>query len=174
MIKSNSDNKVLLNSDNSFTKEAKFDINNVYLNNLSSFSKISPFKADQGMKPYFYVKSPVNNQQHHTTGSTLFKSTTNGNEVSIYDIINQKESYMKNRNGNGFNKKKEIDRNTTTDNSFTRSGKTEDHYNLIKNTNRPNYLNLFLNHYENLSNLHVLLKNITPYIDVKSPHLVHL
>ena len=180
LIKSVSDNKGNLSSNKNFTKESNFDIKNkAYFTNISSFSKISPFKADQCIKPYFYVKSEGNANQYNSVGNPKINDS---NEVSIYDIMNQKEVNIKNRNDNGFSKRKDSDRNMNSSTNdrmgFTRKvvgsndiNQYEDCY-LNKHTNRPNYLNLFLNYYENLSNLHVLLKSITPFIDMKSEYLV--
>lgn len=165
-----------------FTQEAKFDYNNnVYLTNLTSFSKISPFKADQGNRPYFYVKNPIEKKQYSTNGKPPNGIKTN--EISIYDMINQKEGNIKNKNGNGFYSKKDFDKNTNGINEkpsgferkkvYTEQFQKEN-FSASKNTNRPNYINIFTNFYENMSNIHIFLKNITPFIEMTSENLVIL
>ncbi len=162
-----------------FTQEAKFDYNsNVYLTNLTSFSKISPFKADQGNRPYFYVKNPIEKKQYSTNGKPSNGIKTN--EISIYDMINQKEGNQKNKNGNGFYSKKDFDKNMNGINEklngFERKKVFEqnqkENFSVGKGTNRPNYINIFTNFYENMSNMHILLKNITPFIEMTIENLV--
>jgi len=102
------------------------------------------------------------------------------NEISIYDMINQKEGNLKNKNGNGFYSKKDFDKNMNgtneKPNGFERKKVFEltqkENFSFGKSTNRPNYINIFTNFYENMSNMHVLLKNITPFIEMTSENLV--
>jgi hypothetical protein len=181
--KGSSESKANFSSKHSFTKEAKFDFNNNgYLNNISSFSKISPFKADQGMKPYFYVKNPVDKKQYNSNGA---KATSNlkNNEISIYDIINNKEGGFKRNATANLGKKKEVERNFGNErlNGFIRKVVNPETYQKEKSsitnskgTNRPNYLNIFLNYHENLSNFHIFLRSVTPYIDVKKKNCLDL
>ena len=179
IAKGNAENKANFNSNiNSLMKEAKFDINNnVYFSNLTSLSKISPFKADQGMKPYFYVKTPIDKKPYNSNG----KNKTN--EISIYDMISPKESNSSKKNGNGQFSKKDFDRNSNSERlgGFIRKkvnpeqlNKEKNSISLTKGTNRPNYLNLFSNFFENLSNMHIVLRNITPFIDLKNEELLVL
>ena len=156
--------------------------NNFNFSNISNFSKISPFKADQGNKPYFYVKSPVNvdKKQYHTNSFNF------NNEISLYDMINKNEGMNKYKNGidsfyskrngdnNYTNKHTKIEKFNFINNSNYDSTYTNNNHinNLFKNNNRPNYMDLFLNHYENTCNMHILLKNMTPYISLERNHLV--
>lgn len=96
-------------------------------------------------------------------------------------MINQKDTNIKNKNGNGFYSKKDFDNNINgyidKTSGFERKKVLSEHLqkdyiSVNKNTNRPNYLNLFSNFYENMSNIHVLLKNITPFIEMTSENLV--
>ena len=100
----------------------------------------------------------------------------------MYDLIIQNEIKMKNINGNGNSSynKDNLDWNNISSNieKLTKSniGNTDkyfkEEYILRKSTNRSNYLHIFLNFFENLSNLHVFLKNVTPFINLKDEYLV--
>ena len=184
IAKSTSDSKNINKSNNQHN-----DVNNsLYLSNISNFAKISPFKADQGNKPYFYVKSPVNviKKQYNTSGFKTYSKLNFNNEISLYDMINRNEGANKQKNGiNSYNTKRGGDKNynnkhTTIEKfNFIYNGDYDQKYqdsdylnNQCKNNNRPIYLDLFLNYYENLCNLHVLLKNMTPYFSLNYENLV--
>ena len=155
-------------------------------NNLTNFSKIAPFKADQGMKPYFYVKSTVDKKQYSSNGNVK-----KVNEVSIYDMINNKES--KTKNGNAGQSKAESDRQESFERTsgfvrkkinpemLEKENSMKNSVNYVKNScksdsnkgmKKPNYYHSFMKIYENLSNFHIMLRSVTPLIEMKSEIIV--
>lgn len=131
------------------------------------------------MKPYFYVKAPIDKKQYYSNGA---KPTSNGgtklNEISIYEMINKENGFKRSSNGNsnGNQSKKENDRQVTNEKptGFVRKvvnaeSLNKEKSNVTEKTKgvRPNHNAFFTKYFENLSNFHILLRNVTPFIDVK-------